>query len=190
MFPKGSEDAMPRRSARFRFEPPIYTFRVRILDGLYAPSKSRDVWREIEIAANQPLGDLAEAIQAAFEFDEAHMWAFFLSGKAWDASTEYGMALPFGDPPPNDALKSLIRDLPQTCLTGKREFLFLFDFGDGWEFGVKHVRTSQDLHPTERYPRITNRHGEAPPQYPDMDEWEDDEDEYEDEADGTPNAER
>ena len=57
---------------------------------------------------------------------------------------------------------------------GKREFLFLFDYGDEWHFGVKLVRTSETVGPGAQYPRVTARHGEAPPQYPDLDEddWE------------------
>jgi hypothetical protein len=170
---------MPRRYTRFAFEPPIYTFRVRILDGYYAPPNCRDIWREIEIAGNQPLTLLGQAIQRAFAFDDDHLWAFFLSGKAWDEKTEYGMKLPYGDSPPNDAVKTLIRDLPLPGAAGKKEFLFLFDFGDNWEFGVKLIGTSQELHATEAYPRIANSQGEAPPQYPDLDEWDDDDEEDE-----------
>ena len=115
--------------------------------------------------------------------------AFFLSGRAWDETTEYGMKLPYGESPPNDAAKTLIRDLPLPGTTGKKEFLFLFDFGDNWEFGVKLMRTSQELHPTEAYPRIANSKGEAPPQYPELDDW-DEEVEFEVSADGDPDTQR
>jgi len=77
--------------ARVRPEAPIYTFRVRILRGFYAPEHARDLWREIEIAANQTLGALGEAIPLAFGFDDPHLWAFFLSGKPWDRATEYAL---------------------------------------------------------------------------------------------------
>jgi len=164
---------MPRRT-RFRFEPPIYTFRVRILGGGFAPPDGRDIWREIEIAANQALGNLADAIQDAFGFDDPHLWAFFLSGKAWDQSTEYGVTLPIDDDPPErDAYDVLIRDVPYPGASGKKEFLWLFDFGDEWHFGVKLVRTSSELHPTEAYPRLAASHGDAPSQYPPYDEDDD-----------------
>ena len=70
-------------------EPPIYTFRVRILGGVSAPADASAVWRELEVAANQTLADLGEAVPRAFGFTEPHLWSFFLSGRAWDAATEY-----------------------------------------------------------------------------------------------------
>ena len=68
---------MPRRRQP---EPPIYTFRVRIRGGYYAPAGEAAVWREIEIAANQTLADLGNAIPLAFDFDDPHLWSFFFSG--------------------------------------------------------------------------------------------------------------
>jgi hypothetical protein len=47
------------------------------------------VWRKIEIRADQTLEDLHYAIQDAFVWDSDHMYSFFMSGKAWDRSTEY-----------------------------------------------------------------------------------------------------
>ena len=47
------------------------------------------VWRKIEMEANQTLEELHYAIQAAFEFDDDHLYSFFMSGRAWDESTEY-----------------------------------------------------------------------------------------------------
>ena len=59
-----------------------YTFHVSI------PGTGR-VWRKIEMGADQTLEDLHYAIQDAFVWDADHMYSFFLSGKAWDRSTEY-----------------------------------------------------------------------------------------------------
>lgn len=56
-------------------------------------------WRKIEIAGNQTLEDLHYAIQDAFEWDADHMYSFFMSGRAWDESTEYTLpedAMPWG----------------------------------------------------------------------------------------------
>ncbi len=155
-------------------EPPIYTFRVRIRGGYVAPEDGSSVWREIEIAANQSLADLGNAIPAAFAFDDPHLWSFFLSGKAWDRSTEYalsgrGIA----------AKRVLIRELPLPGVTGKKEFLFLFDYGDEWHFGVQFVGIRDQVEPGARYPRVVTSHGEAPPQYPELEDDGDEEDEDE-----------
>ena len=177
---------MPRkgRAAKGpRYQPPIYTFRVRILPSFYAPPDCRNIRREIEIAANQTIYDLGEAIPLAFDFDDPHLWSFFLSGKAWDETTEYAMDMSpdlFGDRPAHSARGTRIRDVPLPGKTGKKEFLFLFDFGDQWEFGVKFLRTSDTIDPEAVYPRVVARQGESPPQYPDVEE-EDEEWDEEDE---------
>jgi len=162
--------------ARVRPESPIYTFRVRIRGGFYAPEHARDLWREIEIAANQTLGALGEAIPLAFGFDDPHLWSFFLSGKPWDRTTAYALdSTPdiFGASRPRAARRTRIREVPLPGAAGKKEFLFLFDYGDEWHFGVKLVRTSETVDPGAQYPRVTAGHGEAPPQYPPLDEDDD-----------------
>ena len=159
--------------ARVRPEAPIYTFRVRILRGFYAPEHARDLWREIEIAANQTLGALGEAIPLAFGFDDPHLWAFFLSGKLWDRATEYALdSTPdiFDGSRPRAARRARIREVPLPGAAGKKEFLFLFDYGDQWHFGVKLVRTSETVAPGAQYPRVIASRGDAPPQYPQLDE--------------------
>ncbi len=171
---------MPR-SARTSPEPPIYTFRVRILDGYFAPSNARLVWREIEIAGNQTLAELGEAIPLAFAFDDPHLWSFFLSGRASDHGSEYALHSepdPFGGLRARAARRALIRDVPWPGASGKKEFLFLFDYGDEWHFGVKLVRQSPTVEIGARYPRIVAQQGLAPPQYPDPDEenWDEEDD--------------
>jgi hypothetical protein len=64
-----------------------YTFHVSI------PGMGR-LWRKLELRGDQMLSDLHLAIQDAFNFDNDHLYSFFMSGKAWDRSTEY--ALPEG----------------------------------------------------------------------------------------------
>ena len=166
---------MPR--SRSTLEPPTYTFRVRILGGGYAPPNAPQIWREIELASNQTLADMGDAIPAAFDFYDAHLWAFFLSGKPWDQRTEYALDPEpslLGGRRPKAADRLPIREVP-----GK-EFLYIFDFGDEWHFGVKLMRTSDRLEEGAHYPHIVTRHGESPPQYPDLEDEDDEEQEDED----------
>jgi hypothetical protein len=168
---------MPR--TRFVPEPPIYTFRVRIRGGFSAPKREPAIGREIEIAANQSLADLGEIIPLAFDFDDPHLWSFFFSGKAWDRSSEYALQSepgPFDGPRARAASQIRIRDVPLPGKTGKQEFLFLFDYGDEWHIGVKLVRTRDQVEPAVQYPRLVASQGEAPPQYLDN---EDEDDEHE-----------
>jgi hypothetical protein len=175
---------MPR--TRTTPEPPIYTFRVRILGGFSAPSDAEGVWRELEVAANQTLADLGDAIPEAFDFTDPHLWSFFLSGKPWDAPSEYarqGQTDPLGGARAPSAAQVRIDDVPFPGRDGTREFLFLFDYGDEWHFGVQLLGTSPTVAPGARYPRVVASAGAAPPQYPedeDMDDdWLDDDDDEE-----------
>ena len=146
--------------------PATYTFRVRILGGFYAPPGARRIWRELELTADQTLADLGDAIPLAFGFDDPHLWSFFLSGKPWDRSSEYARLAddPFGDP------KQAAGDLPASQAPADKEFLFLFDYGDEWHFGVKLVGTGQPPRPRARTPRLFAPNRQPPPQYPEIDD--------------------
>ncbi len=174
---------MPR--ARAMPAPPVYTFRVRLRGFVDEEgNKTEDVWREIEIAANQTLEDLGQAIPAAFEFWDAHLWSFFMSGKAWDESTEYALqdtSDSFSHRQSRLAKRVRIGGLDLPGKTGRKEFLFLFDYGDDWHFGVKLVRMADAVEPGATYPRVVAQQGEAPPQYEDE---EDDEEEEEENNEG------
>src|SRR5947209_5520384 len=76
-------------SLRSTVKPSTYIFRVRLLGGGYSPPKARQIWRDIELLGTQTLADLGFAIPEAFDLDDPHLWAFFLSGKPWDRATEY-----------------------------------------------------------------------------------------------------
>jgi hypothetical protein len=158
--------------------PPTSTsvFRVRILGGFSAPSGEPGIWREVELAADQTLAELGEAIPVAFGFDDDHLWSFFLSGKPWDRASEYARLTD----PHDDGRKPGADGLPVGDAPAGKEFLFLFDYGDEWHFGVRRVRTGE-VEPGARYPRVVASQGQAPPQYPDLDD--------EDEWDGAPPSE-
>ena len=71
--------------------------------------------------------------------------------------------------------------MPLPGAAGKKEFLFLFDYGDEWHFGVTLLHTSEALTPGATYPRVVASAGEAPPQYPDLEEdWNNDDADAED----------
>jgi hypothetical protein len=59
------------------------------------------VWRKIEMRADQTLEDLHFAIQRAYRWDADHLYSFFMSGQAWDETTEYRLPegyTPWGEP--------------------------------------------------------------------------------------------
>jgi hypothetical protein len=128
----------------------------------------RRIWRVIAMLDDQTLEDLHYAIQDAFGWDNDHLYAFFLSGRAWDSMTE--VSGPFGgdvEPPTTDEV--ILADLE---LRPGQKVLYIFDFGDDLRHEIEVVG-SFPLPANGPFPRIVESHGEAPPQYP---EWNDEED--------------
>lgn len=217
-----------------------YTFYVSL------PMAPTPIWRKMELSADQTLAILHLSIQDAFDFDNDHLYSFFMSGEPWDGSTEY--SLPEGVAPwdtgefiddeesdeldessPTDAseltpeeyeqllqkgakqsglpietLRSMVEmfqgmhdqfgdgifddfeggdvrtaKLDDLNLSIGQEFLYLFDYGDQWEFTVR-VRDINSDAPEGKYPRIIEAVGESPEQYP---SWDDEDDEWDEEWD-------
>ena len=117
------------------------------------PERAPSVSRTVEMLASQTFRDLHHAIQQHFALDDDHMYAFFMSGRAWDQSGIF-----------SDGNSRL--SLQQGgCKPGK-EFLYLFDFGDELRH---HIRVESEGIRQEgvSYPRLLASVGEAPEQYPD-----------------------
>ncbi len=127
-----------------------------------------DVWRRIEIRGDQTLDDLHLAIQDAFGWANDHMYAFFLSNKPWDAKTEY-QGNPLGE---GNAGVTAIYTLE---LHARKQFLYIFDFGDDLRHRIKvEAVVKNGVADDAEYPRVSESHGTAPPQYPNAEDDEDD----------------
>lgn len=68
-------------------------------------------------------------------------------------------------------IESLALEVGQT-------FMYLFDYGDEWRFNIRVHAIDEAANAETEYPRIVESVGEAPPQYPD---WEDEDEDWEDE---------
>ena len=138
----------------------------------------KSVWRRIALRSNQTLDDLHEAIFRAFDRDDEHMYSFYFpkpgrKGRTaiYDAEEythPYAAANPFplDDKPVTNAKKAKLSALG---LKPGRTFLYLFDFGDEWwhEIAVEQTDAAEEK---GRYPRIIEKKGDSPPQYPDAEE--------------------
>jgi hypothetical protein len=156
----------------------VYIFKVA-LEG------DKKIWRRIAIRGGQTLHDLHEAIYTAFDRDDEHLYSFYLAPKSvttssrrklLQAATEY--TCPYNTESPFDmdedsesAAKTKIESL---MLSVGRKLFYLFDFGDNWwhELTVEQVDGKAD---SDKYPRVIEKHGGSPPQYP---EWDDQDEEF------------
>jgi hypothetical protein len=131
----------------------LYRFQVKL-------DWKKSVWRRIEMRGDQTLHDLHSAIQAAFDWDNDHLYAFFLSGKAWDQRTAYES--PYSEEG-RSASRYRLENLP---LQPKQQFLYIFDFGDELRHQVKlEAIIPGGVVPGKDYPLITEVHGDSVPQY-------------------------
>jgi hypothetical protein len=146
----------------------LYRFKVTLTDH---PA----VWRRIELRGDQTLHAFHEAIQQAFAWDDDHLYAFFLSGQAWDEDSEYDS--PFAEEGPDGEHSAASHRLEHLPLGQGRQFLYIFDFGDEWQHTIKLEQVAPGgVQPGTRYPRIAEVHGDPIPQYGDPDDYDEDND--------------
>ena len=135
-----------------------YTFKV---------SLEKNVWRKIKLSHKDSLEDLHLAIQQAFEFDNDHLYAFFMDGKRYSRNAYHS---PRGDEGPftDEAI------IGKLDLYVGQKILYYFDYGDSWEFAVQ-LLTIDENEPPLKKPMIIEIKGDAPEQY---ELYEEDEEEY------------
>jgi hypothetical protein len=120
----------------------VFVFKVKIFG-------AKRVWRQIEIRGAQSLHDLHQAIFAAFAFEEEHLYAFYLSNKLWDATTEYVHPGAEGRSAQQVSIGRLGLDL-------KQKIAYIFDFGDEHRFEVE-LLAMHEAEAQVEYPRECKR---------------------------------
>ncbi|MCK5681114.1 hypothetical protein KAI46_09940 [bacterium] len=139
----------------------IITLRVRCLS-------SEECIRLIEIDSTASILDLHFAIQQSVDFDNSHMFEFFIG------RTPRNRTIFVGGKPNWDTFDPF-REYENVSLSevfplqSGMKLFYLFDFGDSWIFQVtKSPRKDKKAIPDIQYPRVVDTKGENPEQYP---EW-------------------
>jgi hypothetical protein len=138
--------------------------------------------RVLEVSENSTFADLHEAIFEAFDRYDPHLYAFFLTGKdtrniraiyrAPEIAHPQAMEDPLGFGRPK---KSAERTrLSAAGLAEKGVFHYLFDFGDDWWHRIR-VQAVSETPAKRKYIRLVKSVGPSPPQYPEDEDWEDQE---------------
>lgn len=138
--------------------------------------KNKVVCRTIQILSDQTLEDLHHAIFDAFDREDQHMFEFQVGGEGPmdPKARRYMLSGAFEDPIPGtpraagDVTRKTIGSLG---LKKSDAFGYWFDFGDDWWHQV-NVMAVEEKVGRGKYPKVTNRVGESPPQYVDWDEEE------------------
>jgi hypothetical protein len=150
----------------------IYTLEVFIISGPMTKKfvkKNPVVSRTIEIQGNQSLEKLHHAIFKAFDREDAHMYEFQFGGKGPNDPS----ARRYGLPTLSDDIeaKGNVTQTTIDALNLKRDeaFGYWFDFGDDWWHQI-NVTSIENKGLESGYPKVTNRIGQSPPQYIDVEE--------------------
>jgi hypothetical protein len=138
----------------------IWTLEIKLLSGRWA---EKDWSATIALDSSSTLEDLHFIIQQAVDFDNDHLYSFFVARtpRSWQRvryDEEDGHA------PWEVTLESLF-PLPRD-----RKLFYLFDYGDSWLFQVSRTRKKPfAAKPGVEYPRLISESGGKPEQYPEPD---------------------
>ena len=164
----------------------VFTLDVFLLSGPVSEEfakKNPVISRTIQIRGNQTLEQLHDAIFWAFEREEEHMYEFQVGGKhAMDRKAKTYVlpnalepTMPWTRKPAGCVTRTSVGSLG---LKVNDAFGYWFDFGDDWWHQIDVVAI-EEAAPDRKYPVVTKRVGESPPQYMIWEDEEDDDDEVE-----------
>ncbi len=155
--------------------PKLYTLKVFLTDGPMTKAYTgKEISRTIRMRGDQTLKDLHKAIFKAFDREEEHLHEF-----------NFGKG-PYDREGPRYTLRSNMKDfmtdevtagdvarttLNSLNLEAGRTFGYWFDFGDDWRHEIR-MEAIETAPPTGRFPKVTARVGESPPQYANPEELE------------------
>lgn len=117
---------------------------------------NKNLWRTVRLSHNNTLHELHLLIQRAFDFDNDHMYAFY-TGLSCRTGKEFYLANPFGKSAEYEELT-----IEQADFYKGQQFIYLFDFGDTWEFKIQVMDFIEN---EEAAPEIIEVKGESPEQY-------------------------
>jgi len=153
----------------------LFTLEVCITSGPMTEEfmkKNNVICRTIEIRGDQTLEELHHAIFDAFDREDQHMFEFQVGGKGPMDPKAKRYVLPMamedsnGEKKPEGTVNATIGSLG---LKKDDAFGYWFDFGDDWWHQI-NVMNVEEKAGAGKYPKVTQRVGESPPQYVDWDQ--------------------
>ena len=126
-------------------------------------------YRHIQISNKETLEAFSDEILDAFGFFNDHGHAFFMDNRAYsDLDCYYMEGFDEGERPTDTYT------LEQAGAVPGKKFKYVFDFGDDWIFQCRVLKELNEITP---HPQVIRSKGDAPEQYPDWDNEDDDDDE-------------
>ncbi|MGE4509377.1 MAG: hypothetical protein AB7D16_12220 [Eubacteriaceae bacterium] len=129
------------------------------------------MFRIIEVSGGTKLDHLHKIITNAFDFDDEHLYMFSQKRKKYDSDGYYAPGSGAGG---HSAARTRLNELG---LKPRNKILFLYDFGDEWEFDVLVSKI------TEVDKKISSQVIESQGQLEQYEDWDDEDEDWEDEYD-------
>lgn len=149
----------------------LYVFKVAL-------AGQKSTWRRIAIRSDQTLDDLHAVIFRAFNRFDEHLYSFYLPPPGARGRAALRDAVEYTSPVMIEEVERLgglpvhnagLTAIGSLGLAARRTLRYLFDFGDDWWHDITVEQTDGTPVPG-RYPRVIEKHGASPAQYPDPDE--------------------
>lgn len=151
----------------------VFDARMVVVEGDALHGSGREVIREIAIACDQSLADLAEAILGAFDFECDHCFGFYSDIKRKRGVSPEEVYEVFVDAEV-ETVYPHARSVEKTRIVevfndfGK-QMRFVFDYGEEWEFLITFVENYPPKQ-GQKLPCVLKSVGQAPEQYPDYED--------------------
>ncbi|MDP4007921.1 MAG: hypothetical protein Q8P68_01900 [Candidatus Peregrinibacteria bacterium] len=137
--------------------PRVYCFKVQM-------KYKGNPWRNIEMLPAMSLSYLAATILEVFNFENDHCYGFYSNLEDSFASSQekYEVFADMGEETDASSVENTL--LSKVFSKIGKKMLFLFDYGDNWEFIVTLYDVIEVSEPN-RYPRVGSEFGSVPKQY-------------------------
>lgn len=111
-------------------------------------------WRDVEVRLSSSLKTLHEALQAAFLWQNSHLWEFEVNGKRYgsDFCIEEG----------NGISRARTMRIAKIVENNVKEFHYVYDFGDDWRHTIE-IFSLYHAEDNVRLPRLVAGERAAPP---------------------------
>jgi hypothetical protein len=146
----------------------LFTLEVKLLHGRgrrFPQTKKGGITRTIAIRGEHKLEKLHDAIFSAFDRFDTHLYQFeFGAGPHDRDAVIYEIDY---EPDPFANRGGFVEDtrIGDLNLEVGAKFWYRFDFGDDWYHEITVIDIGEP-EPKTRYPKVVDRAGKSPPQYP------------------------
>ncbi len=135
---------------------------------VFPQGQAKKAYRVIEISGSDTLDRLCDVILSAFDFSHDHLYEFSMNGRLY-SDDNYTCDPEYKGQPTTD-----IR-IDKLGLDKGRKFIFHYDYGDDWVFEILVQEIKNET--VRVIAHVTEEKGFVE-QYPDYDEWDEDDDNY------------